>query len=71
MENDLISDIIYDLRTPLTCMRSLSEILHDYPNMDESMRQEFLGIIIQESEKLTRRLNRIFEIPNACTSGSS
>ena len=45
--------VILDLRTPLTSVRSLSEILYDYPNLNSKKRQEFLDIIIRETKKMT------------------
>ena len=44
--------VIHDLRTPLTSVRSLSEILYDYPNLNSKKRQEFLDIIIRETERM-------------------
>ena len=50
--------VIHDLRTPLTSVRSLSEILYDYPNLNSKKRQEFLDIIIRETEKMTGIIRR-------------
>ena len=46
------SRIIHDLQSSLTSVRSLSEILQDYPNINSNKRSEFLDIIIQESERM-------------------
>ena len=53
MANDGFTRVIHDLRTPLTSVRSLTEILHDYPNINGKKRREFLDIIIQETERMT------------------
>jgi signal transduction histidine kinase len=53
MANNGFTDVIHDLRTPLTSVQSLSEILHDYPNINGKKRREFLDIIIQETKKMT------------------
>ena len=53
------TNIIHDLRTPLTSVRSLSEILHDYPNINGKKRREFLDIIIQETERMTGIIKRV------------
>ena len=53
MRENIVSRVIHELRTPLTSVRSLSEILHDYPNLNSQKRQEFLDIIIRETEKMT------------------
>ena len=58
MANDGFTDVIHDLRTPLTSVRSLSEILHDYPNINGKKRREFLNIIIRETERMTGIIKR-------------
>ena len=48
-----LSKIIHELQSSLTSVRSLSEILQDYPNINSTKRSEFLDIIIQEAERMT------------------
>ena len=48
-----LSKIIHELQSSLTSVRSLSEILQDYPNINTTKRSEFLDIIIQEAERMT------------------
>ena len=48
-----LSKIIHELQSSLTSVRSLSEILQDYPNINSTKRSEFLEIIIQEAERMT------------------
>lgn len=63
MANDgFTTNIIYDLRTPLTSVRSLSEILQEYPNINGKKRREFLDIIIRETERMAGIINRA-ELP--------
>ena len=58
MTSDTFTTVINDLRTPLTSVRSLSEILHDYPNINGKKRREFLDIIIQETKRMTGIIKR-------------
>jgi signal transduction histidine kinase len=58
MAKEEFTSDIHDLRTPLTSVRSLTEILHDYPNINGRKRREFLGIIIQETERMTGIIKR-------------
>lgn len=53
MADNGFSKVFHDLRTPLTSVRSLSEILYDYPNLNSKKRQEFLDIIIRETKRMT------------------
>lgn len=62
MKDDFISTVSHELRTPLTSIRSFSEILFDNPVLDVEQRREFLGIIVKESERLTRLINQILDL---------
>jgi signal transduction histidine kinase len=62
LKDDFVSTVSHELRTPLTSIRSFSEILHDNPSADEAQKKEFLGIIIAESERLTRLINDILDL---------
>jgi len=62
LKDDFMSTVTHELRTPLTSIRSFSEILFDNPALDESQRQNFLSIIIKESERLTRLINQVLDV---------
>ena len=62
MKDDLVSTASHELRTPLTSIRSFAEILHDNPDLETAERQEFLQIIISESERLTRLINDMLDL---------
>jgi len=57
-----LSSVSHELRTPLTSIRSFSEILLKYPTEDREVQQEFLSIIHQESERLTRLVNDLLDL---------
>jgi signal transduction histidine kinase len=61
LKDDFLSTVSHELRTPLTSIRSFSEILYDHADMALTRRQEFLGIIIKESERLTRLINQLLD----------
>ncbi len=62
LKDDFISTVTHELRTPLTSIRALSEILYDDPQLDGAQRTKFLGIIIKESERLTRLINQVLDL---------
>ncbi len=62
LKDDFISTVTHELRTPLTSIRALSEILFDDPDLDVAQRTRFLGIIIKESERLTRLINQVLDL---------
>lgn len=61
MKTSFIANVSHELRTPLTSIRSFSELLLSY-DVDVETRQEFLGIINTESERLTRLINDVLDI---------
>ena len=57
-----MSSVTHELRTPLTSIRALSELMLDDPDMEPAQRQEFLAIIVSESERLTRLVNQVLDL---------
>ncbi|MEW6440472.1 MAG: ATP-binding protein [bacterium] len=57
-----LSSVSHELRTPLSSIRSFSELLLQYPDENEETRREFIGIIHQESERLTRLVNDLLDL---------
>jgi signal transduction histidine kinase len=62
LKDDFVSTVSHELRTPLTSIRSFSEILLDNPALEQRQRQEFLRIIVTESERLTRLINDMLDL---------
>ncbi|MGB4673604.1 MAG: sensor histidine kinase [Azovibrio sp.] len=62
LKDDFVSTVTHELRTPLTSIRAFSELLADHPDMALSDRQRFLGIIVTETERLTRLINQILDL---------
>ncbi|MBI3710214.1 MAG: histidine kinase, partial [Proteobacteria bacterium] len=62
LKDEFLTTVTHELRTPLTSIRSFSEILHDNPNLPATQRQQFLSIVIKESERLTRLINQVLDL---------
>jgi Na+/proline symporter/nitrogen-specific signal transduction histidine kinase len=62
LKDEFISTVSHELRTPLTSIRSFSEILLDNPDLELAQRNQFLGIVVKESERLTRLINDILDM---------
>jgi len=62
LKDDFISTVTHELRTPLTSIRAFSEILHDNANLEPARRDQFVGIILKESERLTRLINQVLDL---------
>jgi Na+/proline symporter/nitrogen-specific signal transduction histidine kinase len=62
LKDDFISTVTHELRTPLTSIRAFSEILCDNPHLDGTRQNQFLTIILKESERLTRLINQVLDL---------
>ncbi len=61
LKNEFISTVTHELRTPLTSVRALAEIIRNTPDLDPKKHEEFITIIIKESERLTRLINDVLD----------
>ena len=62
LKSDFVSKVSHEFRTPLTSIKGFSEILLTYDDVDTKTNREFLGIINEESERLTRLVNDILDL---------
>ncbi|MCZ4305181.1 sensor histidine kinase [Zoogloeaceae bacterium G21618-S1] len=62
VKDDFMSSVTHELRTPLTSIRAFSEMLLDDPKIDLAERKRFLGIIVEETERLTRLVNQVLDL---------
>ncbi len=62
LKSQFLSNVSHELRTPLTSIRSFSEILLSYPDEKAETRTEFLEIIKNESDRLTRLINDVLDL---------
>ncbi|WP_172123046.1 sensor histidine kinase [Devosia sp. 919] len=61
-KDDFLSQVSHEVRTPMTSIRSFSEILLEEPDISERQRQHFVGTIHQESLRLTKLLDEILDL---------
>lgn len=62
MRRDLMANISHDLRTPLTMVKAYAEMIRDLSGDDPERRNEHLGIIIEESDRLAALVNDIMDL---------
>jgi len=62
LKDDFMSSVTHELRTPLTSIRALSEMMAEDPDMPAAQRQQFLGIIVAETERLSRLVNQVLDM---------
>ncbi|MBN1161263.1 MAG: response regulator [Dehalococcoidales bacterium] len=61
MKDSFLSTVSHELRTPLTSIKSFAEILLTYDE-DKETQREFLSIINQESDRLTKLINDFLDL---------
>jgi len=62
LKDDFMSSVTHELRTPLTSIRALAELMRDDAEMDTVQRQQFVGIIVGEAERLSRLVNQVLDM---------
>lgn len=62
LKDDFISSVTHELRTPLTSIRAFSEILRDNPELSSEQRGEYLGIVVSETERLSRLIGQVLDL---------
>ena len=62
LKDDFMSSVTHELRTPLTSIRALAELMVDDAEMDAAQRQQFLGIVVAETERLSRLVNQVLDM---------
>ena len=61
LKDNFLSTVSHELRTPLTSIKSFAEILLNYDE-DITTQKEFLGIINNECDRLTRLINDFLDL---------
>jgi Na+/proline symporter/signal transduction histidine kinase len=62
LKADFVTTITHELRTPMTSIKALSKILMDNPDLPKEQHDEFLEIIVLETERITRLINQVLDI---------
>jgi len=62
LKDDFMSSVTHELRTPLTSIRTMAELMVDEPDMAAAQRQQFVQIIVTETERLSRLVNQVLDL---------
>ena len=62
LQRDLIANVSHDLRTPLTMVKAYAEMIRDLSGDNPQKRNEHVGIIIEESDRLAALVNDILDL---------
>ncbi len=61
-KDEFLYTVTHEIRTPITSIRAMSEILYDNPDLDEAQRQHFLDTVIKETERLSRLITQVLDL---------
>ncbi|WP_324677821.1 sensor histidine kinase [Hymenobacter sp. GOD-10R] len=61
-KDEFLYTVTHELRTPITSIRALSEILFDNPEIEEEERLRFLNTITKETERLSRLITLVLDL---------
>ncbi len=61
-KDDFLSQVSHEVRTPMTSIRSFSEILLETPDLDPAQSRHFLQVIHEETVRLTRLLDSTLDL---------
>ncbi|MDR2771462.1 MAG: HAMP domain-containing histidine kinase [Clostridiales Family XIII bacterium] len=62
LQKDLLANVSHDLRTPLTMVKSYAEMIRDLSGDDPVKRNEHLGVIIDEADRLSLLVSDLLEL---------
>ena len=54
LKNELVSTVSHELKTPLAAIKAYTATLRTNPSLYESHRNEFLGVVEQQADRLSR-----------------
>ncbi len=61
-KDDFLDTVAHELKTPITSIRALSEILLDDDEIENETKRKFLSSILSESERVSRLINNILDL---------
>jgi Na+/proline symporter/nitrogen-specific signal transduction histidine kinase len=61
-KDEFLSQVSHEVRTPMASIRSFSDILLENPDIGDDQQRRYLGIIQNESIRLTRLLDGILDL---------
>lgn len=62
LKDEFLYTVTHELRTPVTSIRAMSEIIHDNEDMDDEQRRDFLERIVRETERLSHLITQVLNL---------
>lgn len=61
-KDDFISTVTHEMRTPLTAIKAMVEIIHDNPDLSAKDQSEFLNTVIDQIDRMARLINHVLDL---------
>lgn len=62
MKDEFLYTVTHELRTPITSLRAMAEIMHDTEDMSEAERRQFLAGMIKETERVSHLITQVLNL---------
>ena len=66
-KDEFLDTVAHELKTPVTSIRALSEILLNDDAIEKSVKKKFLKSILRESKRISRLINNILDLEKLAT----
>lgn len=62
LKAEFVSTVTHELRTPITSIKAFAKILADNPDLELQRKTEFLDVLVNESERVSRLINQVLDL---------
>ena len=62
LRREFVANVSHELRTPLTSIRTYAETIYNDPDIPREMESDFLRVIINESDRMTKIVQDLLEL---------
>ncbi len=62
LKNEFLYTVTHELRTPITSIRAMAELIEDNPEMEQEQQSSFVSNIIYEAERMTTLISNVLDL---------